>query len=130
MTRNKNRALSLGAALALSCALLVGFSAPAAFAQSAATPAASPAPAAVAPQPPKTIKMDFIVVHMLYRSLQVRSTTDFRDLRTFSYAPQIRDEMQQIRNAGGYQFGDKVTIWYGRDTTLALKIKGKPSGVK
>jgi len=120
MTRNKNHALLLGAALALCGALLAGF-APSARAQTA--PAATPPP----PASHKVIKMHFIVEHMLYQSLQVHSVNDFRDLRTFSYSPKIRDRMQQILNAGGYQHGDRVTIWYGSDTTLALKIRGKPS---
>jgi hypothetical protein len=123
MTRNKNYALLLGATLAL-CGVLLTVVEPAAWAQSAT------APTSQTTKSQKIIKMDFIVVHMMYQSLQVRSVTDFRDLRTFAYSPQIRDQMQQIRNSGGYQFGDKVTIWYGSDTTLALKIKGKPSGVK
>jgi hypothetical protein len=120
MTRNKNHALLLGAALALCGALLAGF-APAARAQTG--------PAATSPPPAshKVIKTHFIVEHMLYQSLQVHSVNDFRDLRTFSYSPKIRDRMQQILNAGGYQHGDRVTIWYGSDTTLALKIRGKPS---
>jgi hypothetical protein len=123
MTRNNIRARLLYATLALCAALLSGF-APAAGAQSTPTPPSQTPPAG------KIIKMHFIVEHMLYQSLQVHSVNDFRDLRTFSYSPRIRDRMQQILSAGGYQHGDRVTIWYGSDTTLALKIKGKPSGVK
>jgi hypothetical protein len=123
MTHNKNHLLLLGAALALCGLLLVGF-APPASAQSAA-PSAVPSPGSH-----KVIKRHFIVEHMLRQSLQVHSLDDFRDLRTFSYSPRIRDRMEQILNAGGYQHGDRVTIWYGSDTTLALRIKGKPSGVK
>jgi hypothetical protein len=120
MTRNKNHAILLGTALALCGAFLASF-APAARAQT------TPAAAAPSPASHKVIKMQFIVEHMLYQSLQVHSVNDFRDLRTFSYSPKIRDQMQQIQNAGGYQHGDRVTIWYGSDTTLALKIRGKPS---
>jgi hypothetical protein len=35
--------------------------------------------------------------------------------------------MQNIFNAGGYQYGDKVEVWYRRGENVALKIKGKPS---
>jgi len=38
--------------------------------------------------------------------------------------------MQRIFNAGGYQYGDKVTVWYRSGTDVALKIKGKPSNRK
>lgn len=123
MTRNKNHAILLGATLAFCGVFLMGF-APAASAQSTS--------ASTVQSPPthKVIKRHFIVEHMLLQSLQVHSVDDYRDLRTFSYSPRIRDRMQEILNAGGYQHGDRVTIWYGSDTTLALKIKGKPSGLK
>ena len=56
--------------------------------------------------------------------------TDVRELHTFTYSPAIRDKMQKIFNAGGYQYGDKVVIWYKSGTDVALKIKGKPSKTK
>jgi hypothetical protein len=67
---------------------------------------------------------------MMYESLQVRSLTDMREIHTFSYAPAIRGQMQQIHNAGGYQYGDKVVVWYEQGADVALKIKGKPSKPK
>jgi hypothetical protein len=120
MTRNKTRALLLAVAL-VACGAAPVSSAPAAGAQSA-----SP----VSPESQKIIKTQFIVTHMLLQSLQVRSVTDTRDLHTFTYAPGIREQMQEVFNAGGYQDGDHVTIWYRQGTTLALKIKGKPSKKK
>jgi len=117
MTRNKTHALLLAAALAF-CGVVLATSAPEASAQSA------PAPA---PQTQRIIKRHFVVQQMLYQSLQVRSLADRYDLHTFSYSPQIRGKMQNIFNAGGYHYGDKVTVWYRRDGDVALKIKGKPS---
>jgi hypothetical protein len=35
--------------------------------------------------------------------------------------------MQQIVDKGGYQYGDKVTIFYDPATMKAMDIKGKPS---
>jgi hypothetical protein len=67
---------------------------------------------------------------MLYQSLQVRSLADIRELHTFTYSPAIRDKMQNIFNAGGYQYGDKVVVWYKRGEDVAFKIKGKPSKPK
>ena len=64
---------------------------------------------------------------MLYQSIQVRSLTDMKELHTFTYSPEIRDKMQNIFNAGGYQYGDKVVVWYRHGGSVALKIKGKPS---
>jgi len=120
MTRNKTHALSLAAALLLAGAFLAG-SAPEAGARSA------PAPAQ---QTQKIIKTHFVVMHTLFQALQVRSATDIYELHTFTYSPQIRDQMQKILNAGGYQYGDKVTVWYRSGTDVALKIKGKPSKPK
>ena len=117
MTRNKTHAFLLVAGLVL-CGVVLASAAPTASAQSA--------PAA-ASQTQKIIKTHFVVLHMLYQSLQVRSLVDMRELHTFTYSPQIRGKMQNILNAGGYQYGDKVVVWYRRDTNVAFKIKGKPS---
>jgi hypothetical protein len=103
------------------CVAVMASSAPEASAQSA------PAPA---PEAQKTIKGRFEVLHMLYQSLQVRSVADMRELHTFTYSPAIRDKMQSIFNAGGYQYGDKVVVWYKRGEDVAFKIKGKPSKPK
>jgi hypothetical protein len=120
MTRNKTHALLLAAAIALCGMVLAGF---------APRTSAQGAPAS-APQSEKIIKTHFVVMHMLYQSLQVRSISDARDLHTFTYAPAIRDKMQNILNAGGYQYGDDVVVWYRSGENVALKIKGKPSKTK
>ncbi len=111
MTRNKIHALVLAAAVALCGALL------AVSAQSAPPPV---------PQSQKIIKTRFEVVQMSFQSLQVRSL-DLREHFTFTYSPGIRDKMQSIFNAGGYQYGDKVVVWFKRGEDVAFKIKGKPS---
>jgi hypothetical protein len=120
MTRNKPHALVVALALLL-CVTGVASFAPEASAQSASAPA---------PQTEKPIKVRFEVLHMLYQSIQVRSLADMRELHTFTYSPAIRDKMQNIFNAGGYQYGDKVVVWYKRGEDVAFKIKGKPSKPK
>jgi hypothetical protein len=117
MKRNKTHAFLLAAALGL-CGALMASSAPGASAQSA--PASSP-------QTQKIIKVRFEVLHMLYQSIQVRSLVDMREIHTFTYSPEIRDQMQKVFTAGGYQYGDKVVVWYRSGGGIALKIKGKPS---
>jgi|SRR6202049_442194 len=117
MTRNKTRPVVLATALVL-CGALLANSAPGASAQSAP---------ASAPQAQKIIKVRFEVLHMLYQAIQVRSLVDMRELHTFTYSPEIRDQMQKVFNAGGYQYGDKVVVWYRSGGDVALKIKGKPS---
>jgi|HubBroStandDraft_6_1064221.scaffolds.fasta_scaffold57144_2 hypothetical protein len=120
MTHNKIHAFSLAAVLVF-CGIAMLSYAPQAGAQG--VPSSTP-------QTAKIIKTQFEVLHMLYQSLQVRSLTDMRELHTFTYAPEIRDKMQTIFNDGGYQFGDKVVVWYRQGTAIALNIKGKPSKAK
>lgn len=107
-------------ALLLCVAVTAGF-APDARPQNVAPPAL---------QTQKIIKARFEVLHMMYQSLQVRSVSDSRELHTFTYSPGIRDKMLSILNAGGYQYGDKVEVWYKRGEDVAFKIKGKPSKPK
>jgi hypothetical protein len=38
--------------------------------------------------------------------------------------------MEKILDSGGYQYGDKVEIFYTSGTTVALRIDGKPSKPK
>jgi hypothetical protein len=120
MTRNKKIALWAAAALALYGASI--FSVP------------PPASAQVAPTPPpqsqKIIKTRFEVLHMMYQAIQVRSLVDTREIHTFTYAPGIRDQMQKMFDAGGYQYGDKVVVWYQPGANVAVKIKGKASKPK
>jgi hypothetical protein len=73
------------------------------------------------------IKARFEVLHMLPTAIQVRSLVNGLEIHTFSYSDQIRGRMQNVFDQGGYQYGDKITIWYGAGTDVALKIKGKPS---
>ena len=120
MNRNKTHAFLLAAALVL-CVAVLASSAPEAAARS--VPAS-------APQTQKIIKVRFEVLHMMYQSIQVRSLVDMRELHTFTYSPGIRDKMQNIYKAGGYQYGDKVVVWYKRGEDVAVKIKGKPSKPK
>jgi hypothetical protein len=120
MKRNKSRALLLAVAFVL-CGVALASFAPVASAQNATS---------TAPQPQQIIKTQFVVLHMLYQSLQVRGLADIREIHTFTYSPGIRDKMQAVFNAGGYQYGDKVAVWYRHGTDIALKIKGKPSKTK
>lgn len=65
---------------------------------------------------------------MRYQSLQVRSLTNPRELHTFTYSPELLPKMQKLQDKGsGYQYGDKVTVWYRQNPDVALKVTGKPS---
>jgi hypothetical protein len=123
MKRNRNSAFSLAAALALSAALFAGYS-PRASARNPAQNAAQNAPDAPSE---KLIKTRFEVLHMMYQAIQVRSVTDMREIHTFTYSPELRSQMQEVFNSGGYRYGDKIVVWYKRGGDVAFKIKGRPS---
>jgi hypothetical protein len=115
MKRNLSRSLSVASALVL-CAALIASCAPLASAQDA-----SSAPTQ------KIIKARFEVLHMMQLAIQVRSVSNMHEIHTFTYAPGIRDRMQNMFNSGGYQYGDKVEVWYKPGEEVAFKIKGKAS---
>jgi len=118
MTRNRIRAVLLAASVALSGAMVAGFSPEVAHAQDAASPA---------PQSGTVIKAKFEVVAMLAQSLEVRSVSNPREIHTFTYSTEVRPQMLKVQSAGGYRYGDQVVVWYREGADVALKIKGKPS---
>jgi hypothetical protein len=75
----------------------------------------------------KVTKAGFEVLHMMRTGIQVRSLVRPLEIHTFTYSDQIRTEMQNLFDHGGYKYGDKVEIQYKLGTEVALKIKGKPS---
>jgi hypothetical protein len=79
------------------------------------------------PSTAKLAKFPGDVLSSTSQSITVRSRDHEQLIRTFTYAANIRDKMQQILDQGGYQYGDKVEIDYQPGTDVALLIKGKPS---
>jgi hypothetical protein len=67
------------------------------------------------------------VIHFDSNSIIVRDEANARVIHTFTYAPRLKDKMQQLSDRGGYQYGDKVKILFQPGQTVALKIVGKPS---
>jgi hypothetical protein len=80
-------------------------------------------------KPPKPKREVFKgeVMNATVAAITVRSQSDMRTIRTFSYSPAVSARMQQIIDKGGYQYGDKVTIETDPGSNVALQIKGKPS---
>jgi hypothetical protein len=84
------------------------------------------------PIPVKTLKPKLetfkgSVMHMTPVAITVRSSENELAVRTFRYSDKVREQMQQIIDRGGYQFGDKVVIKYETGSNVALRVKGKPS---
>ncbi|HWG59373.1 MAG TPA: hypothetical protein VN661_10040 [Candidatus Acidoferrales bacterium] len=67
------------------------------------------------------------VIHADGEVLIVREQGNGLMVHTFSYAPALKIRMQQIEDAGGYHYGDKIKVLWQPGGTVAYKIKGKPS---
>jgi hypothetical protein len=72
-------------------------------------------------------KFEGFVMHANIAQITVRAKGNDMSLETFTLSEQLAAKMQTIVDKGGYQYGDKVTVYYDPTTKKALKIKGKPS---
>ena len=122
----------------LRCALAAGFAVFAAAAASAQVPASVAVPVVETavpiivntikpnkgPQPPK---FEGTVLNATVAQITVRAKGNDMAIQTFSLSPEASAKMLQIIDKGGYQYGDKVTVFFDPETKKALKVKGKPS---
>ena len=72
-------------------------------------------------------KFEGYVMHANVAQITVRAKGNDMSLETFALSQVAAGRMQTIVDKGGYQYGDKVTVYYDPTTKQALKIKGKPS---
>lgn len=79
------------------------------------------------PKPSKWAKFEGTVMHANITQITARAKGNDMAIQTFSLSEQVSAKMQQIIDKGGYQYGDKVTIFYDPATQKAMNIKGKPS---
>jgi len=84
---------------------------------------------AIKPKPKLTgtVKFEGTVMHANVAQLTVRAKGNDMTIETFALSQPVAAKMQQIIDKGGYQYGDKVTVYYDAQTREAVKIKGKPS---
>jgi hypothetical protein len=82
---------------------------------------------AVKPKPSGMAKFEGFVMNANIAQITVRAKGNDMSIQTFSLSQGASEKMQQIIDKGGYQYGDKVTVYYDPATKLALKVKGKPS---
>jgi hypothetical protein len=84
---------------------------------------------AVKPKPknPGLGKFEGYVMHANIAQITVRAKGSDMSLQTFSLSEKASAKMQTIVDRGGYQYGDKVTVYYDPTSKKALEIKGKPS---
>jgi hypothetical protein len=79
------------------------------------------------PKPAGTVKFEGYIIHANIAQVTVRAKGDDLGIQTFPLNEEVAAKMQKIVDNGGYQYGDKVTIYYDPTSRVAKKIKGKPS---
>jgi hypothetical protein len=84
---------------------------------------------AIKPKPKSTglVKFQGFVMHANIAQVTVRAKGNDLGIQTFSLGEKASAKMQQIVDKGGYQYGDKITIYYDPQSLKAIKFKGKPS---
>ena len=122
----------------LRCALAASFAAFASASASAQVPAAAAVPIVETavpiivntlkpnkgPQPPR---FEGTVLNATVAQITVRAKGNDMAIQTFPLTPEASAKMLQIIDKGGYQYGDKVTVFFDPETKKAFKVKGKPS---
>jgi hypothetical protein len=79
------------------------------------------------PKPDGIVKFEGFVMNANTAQITARAKGNDMSIQTFSLSQEASTKMQQIVDKGGYQYGDKVTIFYNPSTMQAMKFKGKPS---
>ena len=79
------------------------------------------------PKPTGLGKFEGFVMHANNAQITVRAKGNDMTIRTFPLSQAMSTKMQKIVDKGGYQYGDKVTVYYDPATEQAIKFKGKPS---
>jgi hypothetical protein len=79
------------------------------------------------PKPNGIVKFEGFVMNANIAQITARAKGNDMSIQTFSLSQEASTKMQQIVDKGGYQYGDKVTIYYNPSTMQAIKFKGKPS---
>jgi hypothetical protein len=84
---------------------------------------------AIKPKPKNTglVKFQGIVLHANPVQVTVKAKGNDMAIQTFSLSQDASVKMQTIIDKGGYQYGDKITIYYDPQSLKAMRFKGKPS---
>lgn len=80
-----------------------------------------------APKNTGLVKFEGYVMHANVAQITVKADGNDMAIRTFTLSENVAAKMQQIVDKGGYQYGDKVKIFYDPQTLKVIKLKGKPS---
>jgi hypothetical protein len=83
---------------------------------------------AITPKPkPGVQKFQGLFMNANSVQVTVRQRGNEMEIQTFPLSQEASAKMQKIIDKGGYQYGDKVTVYFDSTTHKALKFKGKPS---
>ncbi|HKW32817.1 MAG TPA: hypothetical protein VJN92_07415 [Candidatus Acidoferrum sp.] len=84
---------------------------------------------AIKPKPKANglVKFEGFVIHSNIAQITARQKGNDLTIQTFPLSQEASAKMQQIVDKGGFQYGDKVTIYYNPTTLQAMKFNGKPS---
>jgi len=72
-------------------------------------------------------KFEGTVMSANIAQITVRAKGNDMAIQTFTLSEAVAAKMQTIIDKGGYQYGDKVTIFYDPTSKKAMDVKGKPS---
>jgi hypothetical protein len=72
-------------------------------------------------------KFEGTVVNSNIAQITVRAKGNDLGIQTFALNSDVAARMQKIVDNGGYQYGDKITVYYDATSKTAVKLKGKPS---
>jgi hypothetical protein len=72
-------------------------------------------------------KYEGYIVHANVAQVTVRAKGNDLGIQTFPLNQTVAAQMQKIVDNGGYQYGDKIIVYYDPTSRTAVKIKGKPS---
>ena len=72
-------------------------------------------------------KFEGFVMHANIAQITAKQKGNELTIQTFPLSQRASAKMQQVVDKGGYQYGDRVTIYYNPSTMQAMKFKGKPS---
>jgi len=79
------------------------------------------------PKPTGLDRFQGFVMNANNAQITVRAKGNDLAIRTFPLSEAASTKMQKIIDKGGYQYGDKVTVYYEPATSKAISFKGKPS---
>lgn len=84
---------------------------------------------AIKPKPKNTglVKFEGTVMHANVAQVTAKAKGNDMAIQTFPLSDTASTKMQQVVDNGGYQYGDKITLYYDPQSLKVIKFKGKPS---